>query len=114
MPIFEGKTTNMPEKISYICPALLTLFCVGLAATIYTPTAKAHDKREPLIIEVPSLPRQPNSTFPVLYKCKNIQDCQRQAADFCKTFNYPNGKISFRDLPKSPRPFPVYIVICFD
>jgi hypothetical protein len=80
----------------------------------FTGPAAAHDLRNPLRIDVPDQPRLPNTTQPVLYKCSGADDCQKQAADFCKTFNYPNGRILFRDLPEAPRPFPIYSVICFD
>jgi hypothetical protein len=79
-----------------------------------TGPAAAHDLRNPLRIDVPEQPRLRNTTQPVLYRCAGADDCQKQAADFCKTFNYPNGKILFRDLPEAPRPFPIYSVICFD
>jgi hypothetical protein len=79
-----------------------------------TGPAPAHDLRNPLRIDVPEQPRLRNTTQPVLYKCSGADDCQKQAADFCKTFNYPNGRILFRDLPEAPRPFPIYSVICFD
>ncbi len=88
------------------------LFALAAAATL-TP-ATAETKRNPLRIDVPDQPRLRNTTQPVLYKCSGPDDCQKQAADFCKTFNYPNGKILFRDLPSAPRPFPIYSVICFD
>jgi hypothetical protein len=76
--------------------------------------AAAHDLRDPLRIDVPDQPRLPNTTRPVLYECSGADDCQKQAADFCKTFNYPHGRILFRDLPEVPPPFPIYSVICFD
>ena len=76
--------------------------------------AAAHDLRNPLRIDVPEQPRLRNTTQPVLYRCAGADDCQKKAADFCKTFNYPNGRILFRDLPEAPRPFPIYSVICFD
>jgi len=71
-------------------------------------------RRNPLRIDVPALPRQRNNISPILYSCSDMDDCQNQAAEFCETFNYPNGQILFRDLPSQPRPFPVYSVICFD
>jgi hypothetical protein len=80
----------------------------------FTDRSAAHDLRNPLRIDVPDQPRLRNTTQPVLYKCSGAEDCQKQAADFCKTFNYPNGRILFRDLPEVPPPFPIYSVICFD
>jgi hypothetical protein len=80
----------------------------------FTDRSAAHDLRNPLRIDVPDQPRLRNTTQPVLYKCSGAEDCQKQAADFCKTFNYPNGRILFRNLPEVPPPFPIYSVICFD
>ena len=85
-----------------------------LAGVVGPGAAFAHDKRNPLRIDVPSRPRLDNTTLPVLYKCSAMADCQRQAASFCKGFNYPNGKILFRTVPAKPNPFPIYSVICFD
>ncbi len=86
----------------------------ALSHILQTEPALAHDKRNPLRVDVPSRPRLSNTTLPVLYKCTKLADCQRQAARFCASFNYPNGKILFRDLPDKPNPFPIYSVICFD
>lgn len=91
---------------------LATLVILG--SVIEAGLAIAHDKREPLRIDVPSRPRLDNTTRPVLYKCSGMTDCQAQAASFCKGFNYPNGKILFRTLPARPKPFPIYSVICFE
>ncbi len=86
---------------------------VGLAL-VAVSTTPALAQREPLRIDVPSRPLMPNTTEPVLYLCEDLDDCQAQAAAFCAEFNYPNGRILFRDLPPSPRPFPIYTVICFE
>ena len=95
------------------CGALL-FAGFALLHILQTEPALAHDKRNPLRVDVPSRPRLDNTTLPVLYKCTKLEDCQRQAARFCAGFNYPNGKILFRDLPAKPIPFPIYSVICFD
>jgi hypothetical protein len=87
---------------------------IALAILMVLKPAHAETLRNPLRIDVPDQPRLRNTTQPVLYKCSGLNNCQQQAADFCKTFNYPNGKILFRDLPDNPRPFPIYSVICFD
>ena len=92
----------------------VVLACVALGCFLWAEWAVAHEKRDPLRIDVPRQPRQPNTTLPVLYTCLGLADCQRQAASFCSGFNYPNGRILFRDLPERPRPFPIYSVICFD
>lgn len=70
--------------------------------------------RNPLRIDVPSRPRLPNTTEPILFTCADLEDCQAQAKEMCEGFNYPNGKILFRKLAPAPRPFPIYSVICFD
>lgn len=91
--------------------------CLRAAATLAALLASASPaaaERNPLRIDVPDRPLMPNTTQPVLYSCADLEDCQAQAAAFCATFNYPNGRILFRDLPDAPRPFPIYSVICFD
>jgi len=70
--------------------------------------------RDPLRINVPSRPLLPNTTEPVLFRCSDLEDCQKQAKAACEGFNYPNGKILFLELAPVPRPFPIYNVICFD
>ena len=70
--------------------------------------------RDPLRIDVPSRPLMPNTTEPILFGCSDLEDCQKQAKEMCAGFNYPNGKILFRELAPAPRPFPIYSVICFD
>lgn len=95
-------------------PASLIALTISTIAISITTPALAHGLRNPLRIDVPDQPRLRNTTQPVLFKCDGLDDCQNQAADFCKTFNYPNGRILFRDLPGAPRPFPIYSVICFD
>jgi len=102
-------TKNMRVWIS---ATLLT--CIAFRYLLPLERAFAHDKRDPLHIDVPARPRLPNTTLPVLNSCSGLADCQSQAADFCNGFNYPNGKILFRDLPAKPRPFPIYSVVCFD
>ena len=92
---------------------VVSVLTTAIAVAAVTP-ASAELRRNPLRIDVPDRPRHANTTLPTLYKCSALDNCQKQAADFCKTFNYPNGKILFRDLPASPRPFPIYSVICFD
>ena len=94
--------------------AALFAACVMLCGIGEAGPAAAHDKRNPLRIDVPSRPRLDNTTRPVLYKCRRMAQCQAEAASFCKGFNYPNGKILFRTLPAKPNPFPIYSVICFD
>jgi hypothetical protein len=93
--------------------AVTALLCAA-AMTALPARANAETMRNPLRIDVPDQPLLPNTTQPVLYKCSGLDDCQSQAAAFCKTFNYPNGRILFRDLPSAPRPLPIYSVICFD
>lgn len=88
--------------------------CLAPSYFLMIEPVLAHEKRNPLRVDVPSLPRLANTTQPVLYKCSKLADCQRKATDFCIGFNYPNGKILFRDFPTKPRPFPIYSVICFD
>ncbi|MGI9425525.1 MAG: hypothetical protein ACR2PA_20205 [Hyphomicrobiaceae bacterium] len=91
------------------------LLAIGFVSQILvTEPAFAHEKREALRIDVPSQPRLADTTRPVLFTCSELADCQNQATDFCTGFNYPNGKVLFRDLPPQPRPFPIYSVICFD
>lgn len=85
-----------------------------LARLATVDAASGHDLRNPLSLAVPDQPRMPNTTRPVPYECTDIEDGQHQAADFCTAYNDPTGRIVFRDLPGSPRPFPIYSVICFD
>ena len=96
------------KPIGSICAALLA------AAAVVMTAGPAAAERNPLRIDVPSQPRLPDTTFPVLFKCADMEDCQKQAAETCEGFNYPNGKILFLELPAEPRPFPIYSVICFD
>ncbi|MCI4665912.1 MAG: hypothetical protein MRY74_14450 [Neomegalonema sp.] len=91
------------------------LIAFSAAITLLAIAAnEAAAQRTPLVIEVPSQPRMPDTTRPVLFKCDGIKDCNKQAAAFCKGFNYPNGRVPYLNLPPAPRPFPVYSVICFD
>ena len=101
-----GKSIQSLLRLGGACVAA-SLLATGLADS-------AQAKRNPLYIEAPSQPRMPDTTRPVLYKCKDLKDCNKQAKDFCKEFNYPNGKAPYRTLPPAPRPFPIYAVICFD
>jgi hypothetical protein len=90
------------------------LACIALSSFLVIEPVVAHEKRDSLRIDVPRRPRLANTTYPVLYTCSKLADCQHQATHFCSGFNYPNGKILFRDLPTTKRPFPIYSVICFD
>ena len=85
-----------------------------LARLATVDAASADDLRNPPRIDVPDQPRLPNTTRPLPYECTDIEDSQHQAADFCTTYNDPTGRIVFRDLHGSPRPLPIYSVICFD
>lgn len=106
---------SLTGRLGQVLPAVLLASGLILSGVIDDGgTARAHDKRDPLRIDVPSRPRLDNTTRPVLYKCSGMEDCQAQAASFCKGFNYPNGKILFRTLPERPKPFPIYSVICFE
>lgn len=107
----------MPETKARLEPdanAAPLLTCLVLLGVLVSGSALAHEKRDPLRIDVPTQPRLANTTLPTLYTCSDMEDCQHQAADFCGGFNYPNGKILFRELPPEPRPFPIYSVICFE
>lgn len=91
------------------------LALVAAAMVLAAGGAWAHPHaRNPLRIDVPSKPRMPNTTEPILFGCSGLDDCQAKAKEMCEGFNYPNGKILFRDIAPSPRPFPIYSVICFD
>ena len=92
---------------------MLSKACLG-AAILAGSAAPAAAEKDPLRIDAPDRPLLSDTTSPVLYKCDNIEDCQKQAAEYCSAFNYPNGRILLRELPSSPRPFPVYTVICFE
>lgn len=109
--IMKSTPTGRRGRVPWV-----TLLTTGLviSSVLDVEPVRAHDKRDPLRIDVPSRPRLDNTTRPVLYKCSGMSDCQAQAADFCKGFNYPNGKILFRTLPAKPKPFPIYSVICFE
>lgn len=87
--------------------AIALLFAVSSASANPAP-------REPFQIDVPSRPLLPNTTEPTLFRCSDLEDCQKQAKQVCEGFNYPNGKILFLELAPTPRPFPIYSVICFD
>ena len=74
------------------------------------PAGTSHSLR----IDVPRRPLLPNTTVPTLFRCSDLEDCQKQSKQVCEGFNYPNGKILFLELAPKPRPFPIYSVICFD
>lgn len=89
----------------------------ALAAAVLvlaTVSAAAHPAREPFRIEVPDRPLRPDTTQPILYTCSDMEDCQSKARQVCGGINYPNGTIEFQELAESPRPFPIYSVVCFD
>ena len=93
-------------------PTLLTITAALLLTPLWTTTAQAHP-RHPLRVDVPSQPKLPNSTQPILYTCADIEDCNAQAQEFCAEFEYPKGRVLFKTLPAGVRPFPIYSVICF-
>lgn len=90
-------------------PALAAVLLVLASAD-----AAAHPAREPFRIEVPDRPLRPDTTQPILYTCSGMEDCRNKARRVCEGINYPNGTIEFQELAESPRPFPIYSVVCFD
>ena len=95
-------------------PVIFTICAAAMILGLSGPAAAEDQKRNALRLDAPGLPRMPDTTAPTLFTCSSVQNCHEKAGRYCEKFNYPNGRVLFVEIAETPRPFPIYNVVCFD